>query len=77
MVLHFQVDESSAGLVLRQATGIDERCSVLQSLAYIRLGYSMPVGKLLERRCIKTSGLDKVQGFGLAVQKTRDGRNTQ
>jgi hypothetical protein len=43
---------------------VDEHGSVLQRLTYIRFGYSVPVGKLLNRRRIKTSGLDKIQGFG-------------
>ena len=69
--------EKSECLALGYAIRVDERCRVLQSLTYIRFGYSMPVGKLLDRRCVETSGLDKVQGFGFCIQKPRDRRNTQ
>ena len=69
--------DKSEVLALGYAIGVDERCSVLQRLAYIWPGYSMPVGKLLDRRCIETRGLNKVQGFGLGIQPPRDGRNTQ
>ena len=69
--------DKSEGLALGYAIGVDERCSVLQRLTYIWLDYSIPVGKLLDRRCIKTSGLNKAQGFGLCIQHPRDRRNTQ
>ena len=70
-------EDTSAGLAPGQAMCVDERCSVLQRLTYLGLGYAMPVGKLLDRCCIETRGLNKVQGFGLSIQPPRDGRNTQ
>lgn len=65
--------KKSAGL--GHAIGVDEPCGVLQRLAYVRLGYAMPVGKLLGRRCVETSSLDKVQCFCVCIKEPRNGGN--